>query len=199
MEDPTLLRKFVRPTLPQGILHREPLVNYLQEVIAGKSQQDEVVTLYKLVLLCAPAGYGKTTLLADFASATPIDCCWYFLDETDIDYVVFLRRLFASIHHTFPGLSPVVSASLSHLSLRESLAPAAVYQPILDTLCKLPLSWLSSGEPACLIVRHSAVFSQPLIRAPWKLSVRSFKRMCSPGTRSPPLAACSTGRNTNGL
>lgn len=144
MEDPFLLRKFVSPTIPQGILHREPLVNYLQEAIAGKSQQDEVVTPYKLVLLCAPAGYGKTTLLADFASATSIHCCWYFLDETDMDYVVFLRRLFASIHHTFPDLSPAVSASLAHLSLRETLAPAAVYQPILDTLCKTLAHALSS-------------------------------------------------------
>ena len=60
------------------------------------------VSAYKLVLLHAPAGYGKTTLLADFARQATLPCCWYILDRSDSDTITFLECLIASIRQRFP-------------------------------------------------------------------------------------------------
>jgi ATP/maltotriose-dependent transcriptional regulator MalT/DNA-binding SARP family transcriptional activator len=57
----------------------------------------------KLILVSAPAGYGKTTLLADFAQDTDWPVCWYTLDPFDRDPRVFLEYLVASIARRFPA------------------------------------------------------------------------------------------------
>jgi LuxR family maltose regulon positive regulatory protein len=45
----------------------------------------DVSGVRKLTLVCAPAGYGKTSLLADWVRTTEVDVCiaWVTLDETD--------------------------------------------------------------------------------------------------------------------
>ena len=57
----------------------------------------------KLVLVCAPAGYGKTSLLVEFAHDTDLPLCWYSLDRSDRDLRVFIEYLLAAIQHRFPG------------------------------------------------------------------------------------------------
>src|SRR5665648_1051207 len=46
-----------------------------------------------LVVVSAPAGYGKSTLLAQWADAAPVPASWLQLDATDHDPVVFLCYL----------------------------------------------------------------------------------------------------------
>ena len=46
----------------------------------------------------APAGYGKTTLLAHWAEADPRPFAWVALDGRDDDAVVFLRDIAAAVH-----------------------------------------------------------------------------------------------------
>ncbi|MBA2394393.1 MAG: tetratricopeptide repeat protein [Ktedonobacteraceae bacterium] len=113
-----VLRKVVSPRLPQTILHRKSLIEKLNATLAGwEFETREDVPHYKLVLLCAPAGYGKTTLLADFARNTTIPCCWYFLDPIDADKITFLEFLLASIRYRFPqfgaSLDPLLSRAIS--------------------------------------------------------------------------------------
>jgi LuxR family transcriptional regulator, maltose regulon positive regulatory protein len=95
-------RKIVCPALPPAILHREALVQRLSEAIVGRMPGSEGILSYKLVLLHAPAGYGKTTLLVDFARQSNLSCCWYALDRSDIDIITFLEYLLASIRTRFP-------------------------------------------------------------------------------------------------
>ncbi|HEX7736060.1 MAG TPA: BTAD domain-containing putative transcriptional regulator [Ktedonobacteraceae bacterium] len=93
----------------------------LREVILGAPSEPgrthSFLPAYKLVLLCAPAGYGKTTLLADFVRQTSLPCCWYFLDITDAEEAIFLKTLILSIVHTFPqlksNLNPLLAGRLS--------------------------------------------------------------------------------------
>src|SRR6478672_1421807 len=60
----------------------------------------------------APAGYGKTTLLARWAQADPRPFAWVELDERDDDAVVFLRYIAAAIHRVEP-VPPEVFEALS--------------------------------------------------------------------------------------
>jgi LuxR family transcriptional regulator, maltose regulon positive regulatory protein len=50
----------------------------------------------------APAGYGKTTLLARWAEADPRPFAWVALDARDDDALVFLRYIAAAIHRVEP-------------------------------------------------------------------------------------------------
>ena len=65
-----------------------------------------------LATVVAPAGYGKTTLLARWAEADPRPFAWVALDGRDDDAVVFLRYIAAAIHRVEP-LPPEVFDALS--------------------------------------------------------------------------------------
>ena len=68
----------------------------------------------RLITLSAPAGYGKTSLLTDFASdSPPLPICWYTLDRFDEDPWVFLGYLQAAIEQVFPGATQQTAALLA--------------------------------------------------------------------------------------
>src|SRR5439155_2285024 len=60
----------------------------------------------------APAGYGKTTLLLDFAQASADPVCWYALDEHDRDAETFLHYLVASGRERQPEFGAELAAEL---------------------------------------------------------------------------------------
>jgi LuxR family maltose regulon positive regulatory protein len=87
MKPSILLRtKFLVPRARPDFLPRPKLLDWL-EVNFDK----------RLTLLSAPAGYGKTTLLADFINASSLPFAWYTLDAQDSDPTVFLTYLIESL------------------------------------------------------------------------------------------------------
>ena len=64
------------------------------------------------VSVVAPAGYGKTTLLARWAEVDPRAFAWVALDGRDDDAVVLLRYIAAAIH----GVEPVAADVFDVLS-----------------------------------------------------------------------------------
>jgi LuxR family maltose regulon positive regulatory protein len=60
------------------------------------------------VLVVAPAGYGKTTLLAQWASRDVRPVAWVSADESDNDPLVFMRHLVAALD----GVEPIAPAVL---------------------------------------------------------------------------------------
>ncbi|MGH2480937.1 MAG: hypothetical protein ACRDHW_14885, partial [Ktedonobacteraceae bacterium] len=114
MSTPPFLRKVTAPSLPFMIVHRKALVQRLTEAIIGNTSVSLISPPhhYKIILLAAPAGYGKTTLLAEFAQQDYIPCCWYFLDHSDTEPFAFLRMLLASLQQGIPAFSAqIVSLS----------------------------------------------------------------------------------------
>lgn len=128
----SLLRKIIPPTLPPSLLHRQQLVAALNDVLEGAAP---LIVGRKLIFLCAPAGYGKTTLLADFAKHTSFTCCWYFLDSTDADKTVFLRTLIESIRFHFPQFGETLDQLLNSAIAAEANSEVSFYryETIVDT------------------------------------------------------------------
>jgi len=135
VHDASLSRKINAPALPQIMLHRQALVERLQEAIVNEPRGNGNSHHYKLVLCCAPAGYGKTTLLADFARSTSLACCWYFLDRADTDPVVFLQTLLASLRRVFPSFGQHLDLVFGNLFSKQGLPTSGVCFSALDALC----------------------------------------------------------------
>ena len=98
----------------------------------------------------APAGYGKTTLLARWAEADPRPFAWVALDGRDDDAVVFLRYIAAAIHRVEP-LPPEVFDALSgpgRIRLGEA-RPASVAR------------WPRSSEPLVLVLDDLHAVANP--------------------------------------
>ena len=57
---------------------------------------------FALILVSAPAGYGKTTLVSGWLAAREPAAVWVRLDETDNEPAVFLDDLVAALRSRFP-------------------------------------------------------------------------------------------------
>ena len=57
---------------------------------------------FRLIIVAAPAGYGKTTLLVDFAHQFDWPVCWLALEPIDQDLTRFLSHFVCSIKQKFP-------------------------------------------------------------------------------------------------
>ena len=56
----------------------------------------------KVQTVCAPAGYGKTALLAQFSDETELPICWYSFSPEDHDPISILRYCIYSIRAMYP-------------------------------------------------------------------------------------------------
>src|ERR1700759_5137718 len=65
-----------------------------------------------LVLVCAPAGYGKTSLLASWARHSPQPVAWLSLDTSDNDPARFCRHAGAARAGVCPGIGERVGPLL---------------------------------------------------------------------------------------
>ncbi len=59
----------------------------------------------RLILVCAPAGFGKTALLADWARRGNWPVAWLSLDAGDNDPARFWRHAVAALDRVHPGMA----------------------------------------------------------------------------------------------
>jgi len=83
--------KVILPQRRKELLSRPRLVRQLYDLLD-----------YKLILVIAPAGYGKTALLLDFAHQVELPVCWYSIDSLDQDIQRFLEHFVAALKQRFP-------------------------------------------------------------------------------------------------
>src|SRR5580693_6632635 len=65
-----------------------------------------------LVLVCAPAGFGKTALLADWIRSSRRPVAWLSLDVGDNDPVRFWRHVAAALDRARPGIGERIAPLL---------------------------------------------------------------------------------------
>lgn len=102
--------KIIVPTRRADILRRTRLLDFLHEAIARK-----------LILVSATAGFGKSSLLIDFAHDTELALCWYALDENDRDLRTFSEYLVASVQRRFPEFGARMTALLQQRTDQDAL------------------------------------------------------------------------------
>jgi LuxR family transcriptional regulator, maltose regulon positive regulatory protein len=86
-----LLTKLHIPPASPGIVHRPELYEKLK---IGLSR--------KLILISAPAGFGKTTVMSDWINQNIIPAAWFSIDNGDNDPVEFLNYIIAGIQSIQP-------------------------------------------------------------------------------------------------
>ena len=99
--DVLLATKLHVPGPRPGLVSRPRLAQRLDEGLAQG-----------LVLVCAPAGYGKTVLLADWARQGGSPAGWLSLDAADNDPARFWRHAVAALDRAHPGIEERVGPLL---------------------------------------------------------------------------------------
>ncbi len=102
MQSIILLSKLQTPQVKTKTLFRQRLIDLLAENLNKK-----------VILLCAGAGYGKTTLLSQFISSKDIRYIYYHLEKNDADPVIFFSYLIAGIRKIEPKFGKKTE-NLSH-------------------------------------------------------------------------------------
>ena len=117
--------KIQRPLLPRDTLRRDRLFDWL----ATQSSR-------RIIFVVAEAGFGKTTLVADFLRRSRVRTFWYRLDEDDTDGLVFLRYLIAACRAVDPRLLERSAALLSE-STTEPISEENVLRTVLEETDRL--------------------------------------------------------------
>jgi LuxR family maltose regulon positive regulatory protein len=131
--------RFFRPPLPSDYVARPHLCQRLAQGLDGK-----------LLLLCAPAGFGKSCLAVEFCRSLPAHwgSQWLALDQRDGEAGRFLERLLQALQQMLPGLG---GESLALLRLRQQHQPFD-FEAWLDTLLEELATRLDAQQPRLLVL-----------------------------------------------
>ncbi len=147
MDQILLATKLYPPVIRENLVHRARLVNQLQAGLSAEAGFGR-----KLTLISAPAGYGKSTLAAEWLAAAPAPAVWLSLDNSDNDPARFLAYLLA----VFQGVNASLGVVAQTMLQAPQPPPAEV---VLTTL----LNDLAAAEPLILVLDdYHTIHSQPI-------------------------------------
>ncbi|WP_460131405.1 LuxR C-terminal-related transcriptional regulator [Pseudomonas sp. S1_E04] len=147
---PTLEGRFYRPPLPDGYVPRPRLCERLGAGLEGR-----------LLLVSAPAGFGKSSLAVEFCQGLPAhwQSLWLGLSPRDNDPGRFLERLLEGLQQYFPQLG---AQSLGLLKMRQRHQPFA-FEEWLDGLLDELTVHLTTRAPLLLVLDDYHLAQGPVL------------------------------------
>ncbi|MEO8611916.1 MAG: LuxR C-terminal-related transcriptional regulator [Chloroflexota bacterium] len=144
MSEQLIATKLQIPTLPATWVSRPDLIRRLDEV-----------ENFKLTLVCASAGYGKTTLLSEWATQTRLPTAWVELDERDNTAESFWLYVITALHTLQAGIG---ENALALLWAQNTPPIEAVLTALINDIALSP-------NPIVLILDNYHTITSPAILA----------------------------------
>lgn len=170
MDSSLVATKIHIPPETAQVLHRSRLIETLNANLPG----------CKLALIAAPAGYGKTTLLAQWARISQLPVAWLSLGAEENDFERFFRYFFKAWEQVQPDIRESALGVMLEGSLpdRQAVLPALInlanneaehtafvlddYHLITDTYIHQALTYLIDHLPASAHIILSTRTDPPL-------------------------------------
>ncbi|NBB12114.1 LuxR C-terminal-related transcriptional regulator [Pseudomonas sp. SLFW] len=142
--------RFFRPPLPEGYVPRPRLCERLSAGLSGR-----------LLLVSAPAGFGKSSLAVEFCESLPGQWqnLWLGLSQRDSDPGRFLERLLSGLQQFFPQLG---NQALGLLKMRQRHQPFA-FEEWLDGLLDELAMHLMLSKPLLLVLDDYHLVQGPVL------------------------------------
>ncbi|MGB0386384.1 MAG: HTH-type transcriptional regulator MalT [Ardenticatenaceae bacterium] len=138
-----LTTKFHIPPPRPSLVSRPRLIERLNAGLHGK-----------LTLVCAPAGFGKTTLVSTWLQDVCEPVAWLSLDEDDNDPVRFVTYLVAGLQQVEPSIGRGVQVMLQS---SPTSAPEALIGSLINDLAAM-------SEPFMLVLDDYHLIKTPVIQ-----------------------------------
>jgi len=116
------------PPLRANLVLRPRLIERLEQGLRGG---------HRLTLVSAPAGFGKTTLLSEWADSVGEPTAWLSLDEEDNDPARFLAYLLAALRQIDPSIGETAQLMLQ---APQPPPPQSLLTSLINDLAALPAS-----------------------------------------------------------
>jgi LuxR family maltose regulon positive regulatory protein len=143
MDSQLLTTKLNIPRLRPNLVPRQRLTERV----------DEALHLgHRLLLVCTPAGFGKTTLLSEWIRVSGRPAAWVSLDENDNDPVTFWTHFIAALR---TGLPNTAEATLGESLVTVPQSPASAHEGAsfpMDVLLATLLSEIAELSVALVII-----------------------------------------------
>jgi LuxR family transcriptional regulator, maltose regulon positive regulatory protein len=143
--DGLLATKLHRPRRPIGFVPRRRLIDRLEASLADRQ-----------VLVCAPAGFGKTSLLADWAAQSRWPVAWLSLDRSDNDPARFWRHVAAALDQARSGIAEQLGPLLAPTRSFEGVAFEGLATVLINQLAAQP------GQVRMVLDDYHLVDAQPV-------------------------------------
>jgi len=148
MTTPPFTTKLYAPLLRQDLVSRPQLVGRLNASLLHEGRFSR-----RLTVAAAPAGYGKTTLIAEWLRQTEYLSSWLSLDENDNDPSRFWAYLIAALKRIQAEFGATVQA---YLQAPQPPPPDAIAAALVNELAAIP-------TPFILVLDDFHVIQNPLI------------------------------------